>query len=50
MNLAIVECGLGKKEAALGTLSRILAFSPDNGQARDLAREIRTGRHGCGGH
>jgi predicted CXXCH cytochrome family protein len=48
MNLAIVECGLGKKEAALGTLDRILAFSPDNGQARDLAREIRSGRHRCG--
>jgi len=48
MNLAIVECGLGKKEAALGTLDRILAFSPDNGPARDLARGIRSGRHGCG--
>jgi Flp pilus assembly protein TadD len=49
MNLAIMQCGLGKKEAALGTLDRILAFSPDYGQARDFAREIRSGRHGCGG-
>jgi predicted CXXCH cytochrome family protein len=48
MNLAIVECGLGRKEAALGTLDRILAFSPDDGEARDLARGIRSGRHGCG--
>jgi predicted CXXCH cytochrome family protein len=50
MNLAIVECGLGKKEAALGTLDRILAFSPDNGPARDLAHGIRSGRHECRGH
>lgn len=49
MNLAILQCGLGKKEAALGTLDRILAFSPDYGQARDFAHEIRSGRHGCGG-
>jgi predicted CXXCH cytochrome family protein len=49
MNLAVVECGLGRREAALGTLDRLLAFSPDYGQARDLAREIRTGRHGCPG-
>jgi tetratricopeptide (TPR) repeat protein len=48
MNLAIVECGLGRREAALGTLERILAFSPDDGQARELAREIRSGRHACG--
>jgi tetratricopeptide (TPR) repeat protein len=48
MNLAIMQCGLGKKEAALGTLDRILAFSPDYGQARDFVREIRSGRHGCG--
>ena len=47
MNLAILQCGLGKKEAALGTLDRILAFSPDYGQARDFAREIRSGRHAC---
>jgi predicted CXXCH cytochrome family protein len=50
MNLAIMQCGFGKKEAALGTLDRILAFSPDYGQARDFAREIRSGRNGCGSH
>jgi len=48
MNLAIVDCGMGKKEAALGTLERILAFSPDDGAARDLAHGIRSGAHTCG--
>lgn len=47
MNLAIVECGLGRKEAALGTLERILAFSPDDGHARELMRGIRSGKHPC---
>jgi predicted CXXCH cytochrome family protein len=50
MNLAIVECGLGRKEDALGTLDRILAFSPDDGQARGLAHEIRSGHRACGTH
>jgi Flp pilus assembly protein TadD len=50
MNLAVVQCGLGSREAALGTLEKILEFSPDDGQARQLATEIRSGRHVCGGH
>lgn len=49
LNLAIVECGLGRKEAALGTLDRILEFSPDDGSARDMAWGIRSGRRGCPG-
>ena len=49
MNLAIVECGLGRKEAALGTLERVLAFSPDSGEALELKRGIRSGNHPCGG-
>jgi hypothetical protein len=49
MNLAIVECGLGQKEAALGTLRRILAFSPDHWQARELMRGIRSGNRPCRG-
>jgi tetratricopeptide (TPR) repeat protein len=49
MNLAIVECGLGRKEAALGTLERILTFSPDDGKARELLRGIQSGNHSCGG-
>jgi len=48
MNLAIVECGMGRKEAALGTLDRILSFSPDDGRARELAAQIRSGSHRCG--
>ncbi|WP_263350842.1 multiheme c-type cytochrome [Acidicapsa acidisoli] len=48
MNLAIVECGLGRKEDALVTLDRLLAFSPDYGQARGLTHEIRSGHRACG--
>lgn len=47
MNLAVVECGLGNREAALGALRRILEFSPDYGQARQLAAEIHSGPHVC---
>ena len=50
MNLAIVECGLGKKEAALGTLERVLAFSPDDRAAREFERGIRSGAHACSAH
>jgi tetratricopeptide (TPR) repeat protein len=50
LNLAVVQCGLGSREAALGTLERILEFSPDETQARELAGEIRAGRHACSGH
>jgi len=47
MNLAIVECGAGQPEAALRTLERILQFAPDEGRARKMLEEIRTGRQGC---
>ncbi len=47
MNLAIVECGLGKKEAAMRTLARMLEFSPDDGQAKSLERAIRSGERQC---
>jgi Tfp pilus assembly protein PilF len=49
MNLAVVQCGLGEREAALGTLDRILEYSPDDGQAWAMARKIRMERHACGG-
>jgi hypothetical protein len=49
MNLAIVECGVGKKEAALVTLGRLLDFSPDYGKARTMVEAIRSGRNRCGG-
>ena len=48
MNLSIVECGLGYRAAALGTLDRLLEFSPDDQKARALDREIRAGRQKCG--
>jgi predicted CXXCH cytochrome family protein len=47
INLAIVECGLGKREAALGTLDRVLEFSPDERKARDMAQRIRSGAQVC---
>lgn len=49
MNLAIVECGLGEKSAALATLDRILEFSPDDEKAKALAGGIRSGNQKCGG-
>ena len=50
MNLAIVQCGLGGKEAALKTLGRILVFSPDDHRAAEMLREIQSGKRGCLGH
>jgi hypothetical protein len=49
-NLAIVECALGEKESAVATLDRVLEFSPDDGSARELVGEIRSGRHRCRMH
>jgi predicted CXXCH cytochrome family protein len=48
MNLAIVDCGEGKKTEALETLDRVLTFSPDNQKARSLATRIRSGNEHCG--
>jgi Flp pilus assembly protein TadD len=50
MNLAIVECGAGQPEAAERTLERILQFAPDDGRARDMLGEIRSGKQGCREH
>ena len=47
MNLATVQCGLGKREAALATLDRILHFSPDERQARRMSDEIRSNVNAC---
>jgi tetratricopeptide (TPR) repeat protein len=47
MNLAIVQCGLGQREAAQGTLERILEFSPDDGKARTMLLEIRSKARPC---
>ena len=48
MNLAIVECGLGHRDSALAALDRLLTFSPDDGKARTLRGEIRSGGRKCG--
>jgi len=47
MNLATVECGLGKRESALRTLARVLEFSPDEHSAQELQRDIVSGKQGC---
>lgn len=49
MNLAIVECGMGERGAALTTLDRIMEFSPDDDKAKAMAGEIRSGSQKCGG-
>jgi tetratricopeptide (TPR) repeat protein len=48
LNLAIVQCGLGERESAMATLDRLIQFSPDNGKATSLDREIRSDRQRCG--
>jgi hypothetical protein len=48
MNLALVQCGVGRREAALATLDRMLHFSPDDHAAHQLEQGIRTGGHPCG--
>jgi predicted CXXCH cytochrome family protein len=47
LDLAIVDCGLGEKQAADDALKRVLEFSPDDGQAKELAQEIESGRKAC---
>jgi predicted CXXCH cytochrome family protein len=47
LNLAIVECGLRDRSAALVTLGRILKFSPDDQKARTLFGEIQTNTRKC---
>jgi predicted CXXCH cytochrome family protein len=50
MNLAIVDCGLGQRDAALAALDRLLLFAPDNQAGRALSLEIRSGKRSCGTH
>ena len=47
MNLAVIECELGDRDAALSTLDRVLEFSPDDGAARSFAEQVRSGRRTC---
>jgi tetratricopeptide (TPR) repeat protein len=46
-NLAQVECGLGQRDAALATLSRVLLFSPDHQRARAMDTAIQSGAMAC---
>jgi predicted CXXCH cytochrome family protein len=46
-NLAEVECGLGRHDAALATLDRVLLFSPDDQRARSMQNAIRSGTMPC---
>jgi cytochrome c-type biogenesis protein CcmH/NrfG len=48
MNLAVVECAVGERDAAVATLARMLTFAPDDTAARDFAEQIRTGNRKCG--
>jgi tetratricopeptide (TPR) repeat protein len=48
LNLAVVQCRTGQRTAALATLERLLAFSPDNGRAQAMAADIRSGKQSCG--
>lgn len=47
MNLAVVECSVGERDAALATLERIRLFSPDDDQARSFEAQIRAGEQSC---
>jgi predicted CXXCH cytochrome family protein len=49
MNLAITECAEGESGEALQTLDQMLTFSPDDGQARGMEQEIRSGKRRCAG-
>jgi predicted CXXCH cytochrome family protein len=49
LNLAVVQCAAGRREAAGATLNRLLTFSPDNDRAREMLAAIRSGRQSCPG-
>jgi predicted CXXCH cytochrome family protein len=48
LNLAVVECEAGQRDASLATLTRVLSFAPDNGRARSMLGAIRSGQQSCG--
>ncbi len=48
LNLAVVECQTGNRDGALSALDRLLTFDPDDGKARSLAAEIKSGKAKCG--
>jgi len=47
INLALVECMLGDKDAAQKTLQRVLIYSPDQPIARRKFQAIQSGQESC---
>lgn len=47
MNIASLQCSLGKREKAEDALGRILIYSPDHGPARTELEQIRSGTRTC---
>jgi tetratricopeptide (TPR) repeat protein len=47
LNLAVVACGVGRKDAALAALARVLQFSPDDQRARAMQSAIQSGAMAC---
>jgi predicted CXXCH cytochrome family protein len=47
INLALVECMLGDKDAARQVLQRVLLYSPDHPIAREKLQAIESGRETC---
>ncbi len=47
-NLAVGECMLGDKQAAIAALNRVLLFSPDDRKAWKLMQAVVTGGQPCG--
>jgi hypothetical protein len=47
VNLALADCMLGNKDAAIKTLQRVLSFSPDHPVARKRLKAIQTGQEHC---
>ena len=48
INLAIVECGGGDRDAAQKTVDRLREFAPDDDRVRALGARIRQGGSQCG--
>jgi Flp pilus assembly protein TadD len=49
INLASVQCLLGEKDAAAGTLRQVLVYNPDRKSVRQKLRAIESGKESCSG-
>lgn len=47
INLAVVECGAGRRDAAKSALERVLEFAPDDQRAKTMLGEILDGKQAC---